>query len=377
MKAFVSYPSEKLNIAREVYQLLRSIGVDAWLDKENLIPGDDWARAIKLALQSADLVVLICSKEVVFKAGVIQREIKQALDILRDKPRGHIFLVPLRAEDIQLPTELAVLQYCDYFRAGWQFELVRSVKHRIEQLSEAAPAPLLEYLDAQERAGGVELRTLKRGFAGFEADADYFMYRTGGEYWDYVTAEIVSDIVGGYYEASAFAVDQGLMMQAAKFDPPMAMSWSRNLREYFREGELVSLQCSAWQFFGGAHGTRGIYTKNYGGPTMGRMQLRRLFNYEASAVVRTCCTQAIAQTEERGGEVAEDLNRRWGEAVDAWSPFSQWLFNREGIRIWFSNYSDLPYVFGVFDASVPWSRLKEHLREESRDTAFGRFVTSC
>lgn len=379
MKAFVSYPSEKLDVAREVYRLLKSVGVDAWLDKENLVMGDNWAREIRLALQATDMVVLVCSKEVISKAGVIQREIRQALDLLRDKPPGHIFLLPLRVDDIHLPEELTALQYSDYFRPGWQVALVRSVKKRLEQVDQPVPQALEGYLSAYERNGGVQFRTLRRGFADFAADADYFVYQGGGEYWEFLTAEIVTDVVGGYYEAAAFATSMGAVdRRIPDYTPVIGMSWSRRFQEYFRDDEFVSLQCDAWQFFRGAHGTRGVYTKNYGGREVGRLvSLRQVLNYQASAVVREYCTQAVKGIAGYDAEVADDLDRRWRETLDPWEPFSQWLFNREGVRIWFSMYSGLPYVFGVFDVSIPWSHLRPHIDDDFRNTAFGRFVASC
>jgi TIR domain len=96
MKTFLSYPSENLDLAWEVYDFVRTLGVQIWFDKESLIAGQNWDRERATAQKSADLIILICSSETINKSGVIQREIKDALDLLRDKPLSHIFLVSLR-----------------------------------------------------------------------------------------------------------------------------------------------------------------------------------------------------------------------------------------------------------------------------------------
>ncbi|MCW5738071.1 MAG: DUF3298 domain-containing protein, partial [Enhydrobacter sp.] len=235
---------------------------------------------------------------------------------------------------------------------------------------------LSAYLVSYERRGGVEFLTLKRESPAFRADADYFIYKMGGEYWDYVTAEIRSDLIGNYYEAHAFAAERFSEVRNGRFNLPMEMSWSRRVQEYFREGELVSLQIDAWQFFGGAHGTRGVYTRNYGGPTVGRINLRHLFNHEAVSVVHNHCVNQIAQMANDLVE-ARQVSAMLSNSVDGWKPFSQWLFNRNGIRFWFSMYSDLPYVAGVFDISIPWSLLKQHVNESCRDLPIGKFIDSC
>lgn len=379
MKAFLSYPSENLDDAREVYTFLRGIGVDVWFDKESLVGGDDWARTIKFALRSSDLVILVCSAAVISKAGVIQREIRDALEAMRDKPLGSNFLLPLRTADIRLPLELTEMQYVDFFRPGWQIALARSVRRRFEQLEEAFPASLLDYFDTYERAGGIEFRTLRRGFSGFEADADYFTYRTGGEYWDFIAAEITSDIIGGFYEANAFATAQARQMKKVGFEPHMGMSWSRRAEEYFREGEFVSLQFDAWQFFMGAHGTRGVYTKNYGGRQLGAITLRELLGTKAEAleVLLSHSKQEMTRIFESDDDGEQHhFEHMFGNFAEAWEPFSQWLFNRYGVRLWFSMYSGFPYAAGVFDVTAPWSILKPYIAEDYRDTPFGAFIAS-
>ena len=73
MKIFLSYPSERLSYAREIYSLLISWGVDVWFDKESIIAGQDWSREISRAQTEAQLIILICSTEIVSKTGVIQK----------------------------------------------------------------------------------------------------------------------------------------------------------------------------------------------------------------------------------------------------------------------------------------------------------------
>src|SRR3546814_17612059 len=50
--------------------------------------------------------------------GVYQREINEALELLRGRRPGTIYIIPLRLEDAPLPSELGRLQYVDHFVAS-------------------------------------------------------------------------------------------------------------------------------------------------------------------------------------------------------------------------------------------------------------------
>ena len=47
---FISYAREDSDAARRLYNDLKSHGLNLWLDKECLLPGQDWRREIRKAL---------------------------------------------------------------------------------------------------------------------------------------------------------------------------------------------------------------------------------------------------------------------------------------------------------------------------------------
>ncbi|UFW51100.1 MULTISPECIES: toll/interleukin-1 receptor domain-containing protein [Bradyrhizobium] len=59
MEIFLSYPSERLSVAREVYDFLTPLDVRVWFDKASLIPGQDWDLERARAQERADLTILI------------------------------------------------------------------------------------------------------------------------------------------------------------------------------------------------------------------------------------------------------------------------------------------------------------------------------
>jgi hypothetical protein len=114
VEVFLSYPSERGDVARTVYDFLKSLDIDVWFDKESLVAGQDWNRERAEAQRRANLTVLICSPETIERPGVIQREVKTILELLDDKPFGQIYLVTVRTHEVAIPPELAKYHYVDF-----------------------------------------------------------------------------------------------------------------------------------------------------------------------------------------------------------------------------------------------------------------------
>ena len=62
-RIFLCHASEDKAQVREVYHRLRSIeGFEPWLDEEDLLPGQAWAREIPRALQKSDFILIFLSR---------------------------------------------------------------------------------------------------------------------------------------------------------------------------------------------------------------------------------------------------------------------------------------------------------------------------
>ena len=132
LKVFLSYSPSESNQVRALYQRLARDGVDAWLDTEKLLAGQDWQHEIQEAVRSSD-VVLICFSEQ-FQLSFRQEEIRIALEEAEKHPRGEIFIIPVRLEECKSPEFLDRYQPVDLFRAGGYESLLRSLRSRARQL---------------------------------------------------------------------------------------------------------------------------------------------------------------------------------------------------------------------------------------------------
>jgi hypothetical protein len=132
LKVFLCHASGDKPPVRDLYKRLTAEGVDAWLDQEKLLPGQDWRMEIPRAVHDADVVVICLSKKSITKEGYVQKEIKFALDIAEEKPEGTIFLIPARLEDCVVPERLSRWHWVDLYEENGFVKLLRSLKLRAD-----------------------------------------------------------------------------------------------------------------------------------------------------------------------------------------------------------------------------------------------------
>ena len=98
-RIFICYAQEDENAARKLFSNLRAEGLNPWLDKESLLPGQNWRLAIQQAIRESSYFLALLSSRSVTKRGFVQKEIREALDVMSELPEGEIFLIPVRLDD--------------------------------------------------------------------------------------------------------------------------------------------------------------------------------------------------------------------------------------------------------------------------------------
>lgn len=115
LRVFLCHSSSDKPFVKKLYERLVNDGVDAWLDKEKLLPGQDWQIEISNAVQSSDVVIVFLSSQSITKEGFVQKEIKLALDTADEKPEGTIYIIPAKIEDCDTPKRISKYQWVDLF----------------------------------------------------------------------------------------------------------------------------------------------------------------------------------------------------------------------------------------------------------------------
>ncbi|KPA12785.1 TIR protein [Candidatus Magnetomorum sp. HK-1] len=113
---FISYAREDEKIALKMYNDLKDRNIDAWIDKKNIKPGENWKNKIKQSIKKSSYFLALLSSNSTDKEGFIQNELKIALNLLDEKPVSEIFIIPVRVNDCNvIEDKIQNLHWVDLF----------------------------------------------------------------------------------------------------------------------------------------------------------------------------------------------------------------------------------------------------------------------
>lgn len=113
----------------KLHQRLRMDGIHAWLDADNLQPGQNWQSEIRKAILKSDAVIVCLSRAFNKQYGYRHEELKLALekaDLLMDE----IFIIPVRLEECDMPESLRHIHRVDLFKNGGYKKLMHALLAR-------------------------------------------------------------------------------------------------------------------------------------------------------------------------------------------------------------------------------------------------------
>lgn len=133
-KAFISYSHEDRDIAIRIAEGLRAGGIEAWVDKFEIIPGDSLIKKIfEEGLAGADVFVVILTN-----SSIKSNWVRQELDVaLIKRIEGITRVIPIKIGEVNIPDPLRTLKWIDM--AGDFEEKLRELQMAIFQIREKPP----------------------------------------------------------------------------------------------------------------------------------------------------------------------------------------------------------------------------------------------
>jgi hypothetical protein len=128
LRIFLLHARRDEEVVYQLYRRLTKEGADVWLDREKLLPGQDWQYEIRKAIHSSDIVIACLSKRFIKQGGYRHEELRIAVEKANSLPQGEIFIIPARLELCDMPEFLNRWQYADLFEAHGYRELRRAFK---------------------------------------------------------------------------------------------------------------------------------------------------------------------------------------------------------------------------------------------------------
>ena len=127
---FFAYSMHDVEQVQRIYQLSRENGLNAWMDRYALIPGQEWKSAIRQAIRTSDAILIFISRNSFREASNLNLELRWILDENDVRAFDSRFVIPVRLDDSALPPDLASIRSIDLFADRGSEKLI-SVLRRI------------------------------------------------------------------------------------------------------------------------------------------------------------------------------------------------------------------------------------------------------
>jgi CheY-like chemotaxis protein len=128
VKIFICYAKEDFNRVHAIYRRLKIENYSPWMDKKNLIGGQDWELEIAKAMDECKFFLACLSKHSVSKEGYVQKELKKGLEIYDRHPEGNIFLIPVRLDDCRVPERFKKLHWINLYEPNGIENLLTAIE---------------------------------------------------------------------------------------------------------------------------------------------------------------------------------------------------------------------------------------------------------
>jgi hypothetical protein len=129
-RVFISYAREDSDAAKRLEDLKKA-GLNPWLDKENILPGQNIEISIKDAIKKSRYFIALLSSNSIEKIGYVQKDLKK-VDVLGEFPELSIYLIPARLDNCDTSyQQLREINHVDLFhnREGVT-RILNAIRHR-------------------------------------------------------------------------------------------------------------------------------------------------------------------------------------------------------------------------------------------------------
>ena len=132
LHVFLVHAHSDKEVVHKLYTRLIKDGIHAWLDAENLQPGQDWQSEIRKAILQSDVILVCLSQGFDKQHGYRHEELKIALEKAKLLIGDEIFIIPVRLEKCDMPESLRHLQRVDLFKPGGFKKLLNSLRGQVK-----------------------------------------------------------------------------------------------------------------------------------------------------------------------------------------------------------------------------------------------------
>lgn len=364
---FISYAREDYETVEQLYNRLQYAGYKPWMDKKDILPGERWESSIDKAIRDSDFVLICISNKSVNKRGFLQREIKDALDLWREKLEDDIFLIPVRLEDCNVPESLKEFQWIDLYNSNEWILLLKAIHEGTKRLGIQN--------EILSPFGNIRLESERF----FESNDSLPKYSIDVEYpkieglEDRASKEINTIIEGRNLEKiHRFKGDI-----YSSYHPPEKGDWpstipselSATYEVSLLTDNLISLKINYYQYnSGAAHGMHWSISFNYQLRPLASIELFNMFRWDLTQhpldIISRYCIADLKRQAKVDGYLEEGENNSWiAEDGAAPKPENFEVFNitKSSLIFTFIPYQVGPYAWGTRLVEISFSDIRDYL----------------
>ena len=133
LKVFLYHALGDKAAARNLYLRLIKDGVDAWLVKDKLLPGQEWKEEFHRVVSEADVVVVCISTGWKWMESR-QKDVQAAFDAIIEQLESQTFVIPVRLDACDRVENLIGRQWVDLFEEGGYGMLLQALQAQASQI---------------------------------------------------------------------------------------------------------------------------------------------------------------------------------------------------------------------------------------------------
>ncbi|MBD1365385.1 TIR domain-containing protein [Mucilaginibacter sp. ZT4R22] len=346
-KVFISYAKEDIRFANELYDHLNTKKYDPWLDKNKLLPGDNWDVAIKNALREADFIILLLSSRSVSKRGYVQREYKLALQHWEAKLESDIYIIPVLIDDCKVPESLTRFQWIKYDNSNTYEAILKALDvQRNIYLKDAYHTDLTDAHYTKSLPLDLYIPLNIESSVEFPQFPQNPLFNA-----EYVNAFIQHDIMEQMSYYASFMSDEDYYRELPEHLREH-LYFSSNYEIHYISSKYLSLILFVSAYWGGPHPNHRIVTKNFSFRPVKKLSLKDVVKFDdikdfiADSFTRY--TNEYLHNEDEG-----HLVNRIKEEFEQWGATDMdFVFNADLLTLMSNNM--LPHAFqGAANIEIP------------------------
>ena len=366
-RIFLSYAKEDRDRVTPCYKKIKAAGYQAWMDVEDILPGQNWEAEIERAFSDAHIIILFLSAQSVSKRGFVQREANDAIERLRYKQPTDIYVIPVLLETCEVPSQIARrLQYVDLNSEGAWEQILSSLalgakQQKIEVAEGVVTGPFKVFtLEHRERWDGQPGHTIEVSYPRFSSEQFNVVAKELTDYFCGRKAKVV-------IESRQKPWTQSPDLFGERGETALDGRWD-DFGINFANDAIISLTYNVgWYGAGAAHPNSHFETFNFWfSDRLVQFCLEDLFSDHRNAIRRVsdiCIRELTKQYWDRTGEVPseKDIEEFQKGASPEWANFSAFAITGTGLVFHFCPYQVGPYALGSWSVEISFFDLLDVL----------------